>query len=240
MPQTFTNSELFLQYMQGKYGSANFNNWQSVRKRFYSFLNYGANGSTQYNFFGFAVSGTAGQNSQYTNMPKAGSFGQQHFLLKSIATDYYIKDDQNTLTLATAVDTSNVSAEFIMGFAQAGMLELDIGGKAYAQIPRPFLYCPPANGVVTETDVKALTFTLTEGTPNVMNAVDMFGTSADLNRNQNSAYLVDPNILIEAEQSFMVSINYPKGAIPLIASGKLTENFYIGVILEGILFRPVQ
>lgn len=240
MAQTFTNSELFLQYMQGKYGSANFNQWQSLRKQFYCFLQYTAAGLTQYNFFGFATGGTAGTNKQYTNMPKAGSFGQQHFLLKSIACTYYLSTAQSIITNASAADTANPAADFIMGFAQAGMLQFNIGGKSYAQIPRPFLYAPPADGEITNVDAKDLTFTLTEGTPNVMNAVQMLVSSADLNRNMNNRYLVDPNILIEAEQSFECIINYPSGVIPLIASGKLTTNFYIGVILDGILFRPVQ
>lgn len=240
MAQTFTNSQLFLQYMQGKYGSANFNQWQSLRKQFYSFVQYGTAGATQYNFFGNAVSGAAGQNRQFTNMPKAGSFGQQHFLLKSIACTYYNTALEEQFILTSAVDTQNIPADFMYGFAQAGEFELTIGGKLYAQIPRPFLYCPPADGSTVNVDTKQLTFTLTEGTPNVMNAVSMLVSHADLNRDSNNRYLVDPNILIEAEQSFECSINYPSGAIPLIASDKLTTDFYIGVVFDGVLFRPVQ
>ncbi len=240
MAQTFTNSELFLQYMQSKYGSANFSSWQSLRKQFYSFINYPAAGATQFNFFGFAVSGTAGQNRQYTNMPKAGSFGQNHFLLKALSTAYYFSTAVDMIGLATAVDTSNVPADILHGYAQAGVLTFNIGGKLYAQIPRPFLYTPPADGEVTEVDAKMLTFTLTEGTPNVMNAVDMLVSSADLNRCALNQYVMDPNILIEAEQAFDLQIGYPSGAIPIIASGKVTTNMFIGVILDGILFRPVQ
>lgn len=240
MAQTFTNSELFLQYMQGKYGSANFNQWQSLRKQFYSYQQYGTAGATQYNFFGNAVSGAAGQNRQFTNMPKAGSFGQQHFLLKSICCTFYMTNLEENFQLASAADVDNIAADYLYGFAQAGELEMTIGGKLYAQIPRPFLYLPPADGETVNADTKGLTFTLTEGTPNVMNAVTFLVAYADLNRDSDNRYLVDPNILIEAEQSFEVSINYPSGAIPLIASNKLTTDFYIGVTLDGILFRPVQ
>lgn len=240
MAKTFTSSEETLQYLQRNYGSANYSQWQAIRKRFYSFVQYTAAGLTQYNFFGNAVSGAAGQNKQYTNMPKAGSFGQQHFLLKSIACTYYLSTTQNYLVSTSAIDTQNVAADFLHGFAQAGLFQLSIGAKPYVQIPRPFLYAPPADGEVMNVDAKHLTFTLTEGTPNVMNAVAMLVSHADLNRNEKSAYLVDPGILIEAEQAFSAEIDYPSGAVPLIASGKLTTNFYIGVILDGIVFRPVQ
>lgn len=240
MAQTFTKSEQVLQYLQKTYGSANYNSWQSIRKQFYSFVNYPAAGSTQFNFFGFAVSGTAGQNRQYTNMPKAGSFGQQHFLLKSIQCTYYVSTAQSLLTVDSAADTANAAADFLHGFAQAGVLTFNVGSKNYAQIPKPFMYAPPADGAINNAAAGGLTFTLTSGTPNVMNAVNQLVASADLNRDSANRYLVDPSILIEAEQSFDLSVNYPSGAIPLIASGKFTTNFYVGVILDGILFRPVQ
>lgn len=240
MAQTFTNSEMVLQYLQSTYGSANYSQWQSLRKQFYSFVNYPSAGANQFNFFGYAVSGAAGQNKQYTNMPKAGSFGQQHFLLKSIQCVYYYSTAVDSFAMATALDTQNTAADFLHGFAQAGVLQMSIGAKLYAQIPRPFLYCPPADGETTTVDAKALTFTLTEGTPNVMNAVSMLVSHADLNRNTNNRYLVDPGILIEAEQAFNVEIDYPSGAIPIIASGKVTTNLFVGVILDGVLFRPVQ
>ncbi len=233
MAQTFTNSEQFLRYMQATYGSANFSQWQSLRKQFYSAINYPAGGSNQFNFFGFSVSGTAGQNQQYTNMPKAGSFGQNHFLLKSIQTYYYFSTAIDTFT-TTALDTGNAAADFLHGFVKAGMMEFNIGGKMYAQIPRPFLYTPPADGEVTEVAAVSQTFA---GTGTADSSLVSF---ADLNRNRNNRYLVDPNILIEAEQAFDLEINYPSGSVPIIATGKYGTSLYIGVILDGILFRPTQ
>lgn len=234
MAQTFTNSEQFLRYMQATYGSANFSQWQSLRKQFYSFIQYPTAGSNQFNFFGFSVSGTAGQNRQYTNMPKAGSFGQNHFLLKSIQTSYYLSAATDMFTVPTVADANNASADFLHGFVRAGMMEFNIGGKMYAQIPRPFLYTPPADGEVTE--VAALTSTFA-GTGTADSSLVSY---ADLNRNRNNRYLVDPNILIEAEQAFDLEINYPSGSVPIIATTKYSTNLYIGVILDGILFRPTQ
>ena len=63
-----------------------------------------------------------------------------------------------------------------------------------------------------------------------------------MNRNQNNRYIVDPNILFEAEQQFSVVIDFQSGLIPAIATNIITSNttLYVGVILDGILFRPVQ
>lgn len=244
--QTFTSSEQFLQYMQATYGSANFSQWQSIRKQFYSFLNYPQAGTNQLNFFGFSVSGTAAQNQQYTNMPKAGSFGQQFMLLKSIQCVYYVATDVNLIDCpATAnvfVDTKNPAADLTAGFFQAGHFLLSIGAKPYVEFPKPFLYAPPADGQTSDVvSAVGFNFTLTDASPGVTLTTGQTGVAyGDLNRNSQSRYLVDPNILIEAEQQFAVTIDFPSGLIPLIATNVLTNNLYVGVILDGILFRPVQ
>ena len=241
MAQTFTSSEQFLQYMQQNYGSANFSQWQSVRKQFYSFLQYPAAGITTLNFFGFAQGGAAAQNQQYTNMPKAGSFGQQFLLLKSIQTAYYISAKTDLfacpLVSSAASDTTNPTAEFTSGFFQAGHMTLSIGAKPYVEVPKPFMYCPPADG-------ETMLASVVGGIYNNVTTARSYGAYADLNRDQQNRYLVDPNILFEAEQQFAVTIDYQSGLIPLIATTTYEANalstLYVGVILDGILFRPVQ
>ena len=244
MAQTFTSSEQFLQYMQSNYGSANFSQWQSVRKQFYSFVNYPSAGANVLNFFGFAQGGTAAQNQQYTNMPKAGSFGQQFMLLKSIQTAYYIstKVDQFACpsTTQVAVDTKNPAADFTSGLFQAGHFLLTIGSKPYVEFPKPFLYAPPADGETMLAAGVGGTFTLTTGTPNTLTTAQSGVAYADLNRNQNARYLVDPNILFEAEQQFSVVVDFQSGLVPIINTNLFSTNLYVGVIFDGILFRPVQ
>lgn len=241
MPQSFTSSEQFLQYMQQTYGSANFALWQSMRQQFYSFVNYPAAGNVVFNFFGFAASGAAAQNQQYTNLQKAGSFGQQYLLLKSVQVAYYISNAQNLFTAAKVggvySDTSNASVDFIHGLFQAGYFELDIGAKPYIQVPKPFLYLPPADGETMNVAALGVSGT-TAGT--VFTGYNSIVAYADLNRNQMNRYLVDPAILIEAEQAITCTIGFPSGAIPIIESAVLTNNLFIGVILDGILFRPQQ
>ena len=247
MAQTFTSSEQFLQYMQANYGSANFSQWQSIRKQFYSYQAYPTAGTNSLNFFGYAQGSAAtGTNAQYTNMPKAGSFGQQFLLLKSIQTQYYFSANKDLFTAgATAnagVDTKNPAADFTAGFFQAGHFLLTIGAKPYIEIPKPFFYAPPADGETVLASGVGLNFTLATGAPNTLATAQSGIAYADLNRNQNNRYIVDPNILFEAEQQFSVVIDFQSGLIPAIATNIITSNttLYVGVILDGILFRPVQ
>jgi hypothetical protein len=54
---------------------------------------------------------------------------------------------------------------------------------------------------------------------------------------------VDPNILIEAEQQFNVKLSYPSGLLPVISTGVANDStnpLKVGVILDGLLLRPVQ
>lgn len=239
MAQTFTSSEKFLAYMQARYGSANFSKWQQIRRQYYSYQLYPQAGSTVLNFFGFGLSGSGVQGRQFTNMPKAGSFGQVHFLLKQIRCKLLVLD-ATLAPLTAATDVTNPIADYLHGFIQAGVLEFSIGDKKYLELPRPFLYAPPADGQL-DVESPSLDFTLTEGTPNTQLATYLGMPYATLSRRAESGYLVDPNILIEAEQSFEVKISYPSGAVPVIGTTPYTAtNLAVGISLDGILFRPVQ
>ena len=58
-----------------------------------------------------------------------------------------------------------------------------------------------------------------------------------------NVYFVDPNILIEAEQQFNVKLSYPSGLVPVIANAVANDStnpLKVGVILDGLLLRPVQ
>jgi len=61
-----------------------------------------------------------------------------------------------------------------------------------------------------------------------------------------NVYFTDPNILIEAEQQFTVTLDYPSGLVPVLATnvinigGANANPYKVGVILDGLLLRPVQ
>lgn len=238
--QYFTNSEQALAYLQQRYGSANYNSWQSLRREFWSTQEYLLAGQAQLVFFGDAM-GAGGITQQRTNMPKAGSFGQAHFLLKSIQMDFHTAD--YGISEAFTVDASTIYSDLINGVFQAGVMELDIGGRLYAQVPKPFLYCPPGGGRIEQHVGGINALTLVEGAPNTWpgTLID-HNPAADLLSDHEGLYVVDPNILIEAEQNFQVRLNYPQGALAILATTPITadNDLFVTCKLDGILFRPVQ
>lgn len=232
-----TASQQVVKSLQSKYGSANFSRWQSLRRQFYSFVTYPDAGASELRLFGDAVSGTV--NKQLTNMPKAGSFGQNHFMLKAIRCAYFINQEKTASWVNT--DATSLATEMLNGIFHAGVLELTIGSRVMVQVPKPFLYCPPADGRATVRSNGVRTITLTEATPNTLLSFDGSAPNAQLNRGRDSLYLVDPNIVIEAEQNFQVALRYPSGALPVTATTITSSNtFYVGIILDGLVFRPQQ
>ena len=236
--QTFNSSSEVISYLQRVYGSANFVDWQAIRRTFYSNVAYPEAGLTSATFFGSAV-GT--QNKQLTNMPKAGSFGQNHFWLKAIYCTFFINDQG--LNNWDGTDAETLYSDIINGVFQTGVLELSIGSRKFVQVPKPFLYAPPATGPgeVYSAGIRALT--LVEAAPNTLGSSSSSRPHANLANRASSGYLVDPAILIEAEQSFECSIGWPSGLVPVIATGitdDTTNPLYLQVQLDGIVFRPVQ
>ena len=234
-----TSSQQVIKNLQKKYGSANFAQWQGIRKQFYSYVQYPTAGQSEFQLFGSAISGTV--NRQLTNMPKAGSFGQQHFQLKAVRTAYFIADQKIGSYVST--DATTLYTEFTNGLFQAGVLELTIGNQMKLQVPKPFLYCPPAGGSPEVRTCGVRAITLTEAAPNTLLTYDGASPHADLNGNKANLYRVDPNIIIEAEQNFLVTIKYPSGLVPVTATtvvNDTTNPLFIGVILDGIVFRPQQ
>lgn len=232
-----TPSQQVIRTLQQKYGSANFQRWQSLRRQFYSFVNYPDAGSSELRLFGDAVSGTV--NKQLTNMPKAGSFGQNHFMLKGIRCTYFINQQKHGSWANT--DATSLATEMINGIFHAGVLELTIGSRVMVQLPKPFLYAPPADGRAVSRAAGVRNITLTEATPNTLLTFDGPAPTVELNRGRENLYMVDPNIVIEAEQNFQVALRYPSGALAVTATTITSSNtFYVGVILDGLIFRPQQ
>lgn len=239
MARGLTSSQQVIRNLQRKYGSANFAQWQGIRKQFYSFVQYPTAGQGEFSLFGSAISGTI--NRQLTNMPKAGSFGQQHFQLKAVRTGFFLSDLK--LTSYASTDATTFYSDISNGPFQAGVLELIVGNQQKLQVPKPFLYCPPADGQANTKAAGVRALTLTEATPNTLATFDSYQPIAELSAGKSNLFRVDPNIIIEAEQNFQVFIKYPSGLIPITASSVVndtTNPLYIGVILDGIVFRPVQ
>lgn len=234
-------SDQIIAGLQSRFGSIDYSQFQAVRATFFSYVTYPEAGQSQLIFFG-DVAGNSGVTVYDTNMPKQGSFGQQHFLLKAIGTDIRIKT--NDLTLFDGLDATTLASDFLLGFVQSGVLTFNIGSRAFATVPKPFMYCPPV-GAQPRLKVAGLTSlggavvgadstlaTLVSDTPFVTQT-----------REKRNAYIVDPTILIEAEQQFNATIDFPTGLVPVIGTGitdDTTNKLQVGIMLDGVLLRPLQ
>jgi len=236
--RTFNTSTEALQYLQDKFGSVVYTDWQRLRRQFYSYVQYPVAGGNVFTFFGAPVGATTTLTFQLTNMPSANTFGLQHFLLSAIRCKAFIKT--NGLTGWDGTIASTLVSDTLMGFFNAGVMTLTINGKDFAQIPRPFLYAPPADGRSQSyaAGFQALTISST-----VLNSVVTQPPLASLNDRTKGIYLMQPQILIEAQQTFNVTISFPTGAIPVIGTGVVdntTNPLYIGVSLDGEVYRPMS
>jgi len=238
-------SESIISAASQRFGVIDYSRWQAIRWQWYSYVTYPAAGATELNFFG-QVAGQAGVTLQDTNLPKAGSFGQTHFQLKSISTDIQIaQNDVDDFTLANqaTLDTRATASDYLGGFVQAGVLNFSVGARPFATIPKPFQYAPPPGSPLDleNSYVNQIGVVPTASNPQVVGLPWVSQTKM-----RSNVYFVDPNILIEAEQQFNVNISFPSGAVPVLATnvvnigGANANPYKIGVILDGLLLRPVQ
>ncbi len=246
MVKTFDNgmtkSQEIVEYLQRTYGSANFKQLQTLRQQFYSYVTYPVAGTPNLNFFGTAL-GNGGETLQTTNLPKANSFGQVHFLLKSIQFQFHIGDPGINTWDASGLDANTLVSDFLMGFMTAGFFSLKIQNRDFIQLPLPFQYLGFNGGSIKKLTAGVRQLTLTEASPNTYLTLTSSQPAAEVASKEKGAYQVDPNILIEAEQNFQCSISFPDGAVPVISTGIVvdaTNPLKVGIIFDGIVFRPMQ
>ena len=237
-------SESIISAASQKFGVIDYTRWQAIRWQWYSYITYPSAGSTELNIFG-QVAGQAGVTLQDTNLPKAGSFGQTHFQLKSISTDIQIaSNDVDGFTRANqaTLDTRALASDFLGGFVQAGVLRFSVGARPFATIVKPFQYAPPP-GSPLDYDNTYVNQISAAPVP-AAGAAQVVGVPwITQTKMRSNVYFVDPNILIEAEQQFNVSLQFPSGIVPVLATNVVNDStnpLKVGVILDGLLLRPVQ
>ena len=237
-------SESIISAASQKFGVIDYSRWQAIRWQWYSYVTYPTAGASELNFFG-QVAGQAGVTLQDTNLPKAGSFGQTHFQLKSISTDIQIaSNDVDGFTRANqaTLDTRALASDFLGGFVQAGVLRFSVGARPFATIVKPFQYAPPP-GSPLDYDNTYVNQISAAPVP-AAGAAQVVGVPwITQTKMRSNVYFVDPNILIEAEQQFNVSLQFPSGIVPVLATNVVNDStnpLKVGVILDGLLLRPVQ
>ncbi len=240
-PQSANPDRDALLYLQQRFGTTNYNSWQSLRWSFYSYVKYPEAGGASFSFFGNPTGGTSVDTLQLTNIPKANSFGQQHFLLKTIKSKIFIQTDN--FAAYDGTDASTLYSDYLMGLVQAGVLTLKINSRDYLQIPKPFLYAPTADGSQEYYGAGVASATLNEAAPNTLATFVSPYPRATQAQKDRGLYEVDPNLLIEAEQNFQCQLTFDSGLVPVIGTGvtdDTTNPLYIGVEFDGIVFRPTQ
>lgn len=236
---TLTPSTEIIAGLQTRFGSIDYSRWQSVRAEFYSYITYPLAGAASFTFFGNAIGGNVGATTlttEDTNMPRAGSFGQQHFLIKSIHTSIRIADEK--LSAYVGTDATTLASDYLMGFVNAGVLNFTIGARPFLQLPVPFKFAPPLSSSARS---RAANPTSTTGGPPSTGFIGDYPAVTQTS-NRSNIYRLDPNILIEAEQQFGVSIDFPTGLVPLNATSVVnndTNPLKVGVTLSGVLLRPM-
>lgn len=231
--QTFTSDSDALQALQAQYGSVDASQVQSRRRQYYSYVLYPLAGSSVFNFFSTPVGQS---NRQLTNIQQGGNLDNP-FLVKAIRTSYFIGSTAQSAWAGT--DVSTLYTDLVNGLFQVGFLKFIIGSKEWLYLPSPFLYAPPAYGRPVFKTAGFTTFTQATG---VNITAPPF---AELNEERNASYLLQPSPLINENQNFRMTIEYPSGAVPVLATGVVanstpSNSLYIGIHLDGIEIRPVQ
>jgi hypothetical protein len=120
------------------------------------------------------------------------------------------------------------------------VLDFSIGSRPYLQVPKPLLYLPPLSSTPDIIGTGNTTITIATNNQSVIR------TDAPLVTQQSGRdrmFVIEPPQLIEPEQNFSITISYPSGLVPVIATGVTDDTsnaLYIGVHLDGVLLRPLQ
>lgn len=214
---------------------------EGIRQSLYDFLLYPTAGQAAFNFFATpqgqgitsAVGGVVGtpKTVQDTNMTVAGMLpAGMTFLMNSIEVPFFAGtvNTANTYTLAApslfaVAAAATVAAQLndINSFYQSGSLKLFIGSKTYLE-EAPLLRFPPKCQFTYDGAVATNSATVGE-------------VAIASGKISGRPYMVEPPVLLENNQNFSVSLNFPTAvATP---SG---FNARVGVILDGYLYRNSQ
>ncbi len=236
------NDTTILGLLTTKIGSADWNNWQIQRWQWYDYVRLvNTAASTQsLNFFSTPQGGADPVSAtiktlEQTNMVKSNTFGQQYFVVQQIRThlNYLVRARQNATT-AARTDYSLNQYTASVKYKQAlltGVLNMTIGQKQYFDINQPFRRAPAGFGVTAVV------------VPFDRTAEPLGNVHIQQSNNLSDVYSLTPPQLIEPEQLFQITIDFPDLGYDfhnVFVSAAQNANIEAGVILDGYLARPVQ
>lgn len=220
-------------------GTADYNSWQYMRRKWCYRQSYPEAGAAQMVFFSNPA-GVGGLSTFDTNIPVSNGFGNQYVIIKSIEFNIDIK----TWDLAAwaGTDASTLVSDVLLGLTQGGVCQLSIGNRLYAQTPMPLLYMPPGDGEAQVYTRGLDTLTLTEGTPNTLETTRSAAPYAECVGYKNK-YWLDPYIGLIPREAFNLTIDFPTGLIPVIGTDITDDTanpLKIVARLDTITFRALQ
>lgn len=190
-----------------------------VRQSLYDFQQYGTAGSTQFTFFAIPQ-GQSSKTRADTNMPTAGSLpAPQRFAIQGI--EVYFFPGVNPSAAGAAAGIDNFTNDTWSFWKATAWLDLFIGSKSYIT-EAPVLRFPSSarlDGWAGMSDASTA-------------GANLFARTSYASAS-GRPYIVDPPILLEPNQNFNVTINYPTAV-------SVSANARVGVVLNGVLVRNSQ
>lgn len=227
-----------LQSLVQKIGSADWQNWQIVRYTFYDSVRLVVAGTNNITLFTNPIGSTdpistLQKTLEDTNLTKAGSFGQQYYIISQIRT--------KVLTLAKARQPAGISdntgtiwgnltgmASALYDLLQDGVFLMSIGQKQYYTVAQPFKAMPPGIGP--------------EVTQWASNALLSESKMVFQDNDEKNVYAITPAQMVEPDQTFQVSIQFPNANTPAFTNlvNSASPAINIMVMFDGYAVRPAQ
>jgi hypothetical protein len=229
-----------IDFMQEKYGTADWTRYEAQRWSYYDYARYPVAGVGAMSFFinplGSVdpVSALA-KTLEQTNMVKAGSFGQQYFVINAIRTHLFFLPKARQLAAIAALvrlgtdGGTNAFWESFVNVAHSGVARFYAQSKEIAQIPQPFIMAPPGMGLAIDRNAAS-----TAGA-----AVITQSYYAQQSPYHGDVYCI-PWRVIEPEVQFRFNIEWPNGVVALAQIAANNVAVDVGVLLDGYIIRPKQ
>lgn len=190
-----------------------------VRQSLYSFETYAMAGQSTLTFFANPV-GAGGRTLADTNMTLAGQIpAGQRFALQTMEV-YFIPGVFPSAAPAAAGIDNHVNDIWEVYTGDA-WLELKIGSKPYLQ-EAPLLRLPPSTRLIGFAGLADAT----TAAPGLFSRTSHIAASG-------AVYRIEPVLLLEPNQNFAVTINWP-ALVPISVAGTL------GVVMGGVNARNSQ
>jgi hypothetical protein len=241
------NDQSVLGLLSQQIGSADWSKWQIQRWQYFDFVAvpWAAATTASLSFFTNPLgsqdpNGAFVKTMEQTNLVKPSTFGQVYFIIQQIrcVLKPLVKCRQLSGPAAYtdfSFDQLIVTEKLTQAFG-TGVLNLQIGQKAYFDLVQPWRNAPPGYGLGTHTVVVPFS-----------RLANVSGNAfVEQSNNLSDVYALTPPQLIEPEQTFTCTIDFADLGLDFSSgynndgSTKAHCKVESGVIFDGYQARPVQ